>query len=134
VSLQNILVPIAQEPRAQPAIDAVVRIIEALHLPSGTVTLLHVGPSSEAPTLTVPEGTAWNWQISTQEGEPVEVILRTAADVSADLIVMTTGGRQGFLDALRGSTSERVLRAAGRPVLSLPVKANRNEARRSDKA
>ena len=34
---------------------------------------------------------------------------------------MTTDGRNGFLDALRGSHSERVLRHAPAPVLAVPV-------------
>lgn len=127
VSLRNIVVPIARKPRAQPAVDAVIRIIAALQLPSGTVTLLHVGPSAEAPSLTVPDGTGWIWNRSSQEGEPADVIVQTAAALKADLIVMTTEGRDGFLDALRGSTSERVLREARCPVLSLPVA--RSEAR-----
>lgn len=121
VSLRNILVPIARKPRAQPAVDAVVRIIAALQLPSGTVNLLHVGPLDEAPSLKIPDGTGWVWNRNAQEGEPADVIVQAAAALKADLIVMTTEGRDGFLDALRGSTSERVLREARCPVLSLPV-------------
>jgi nucleotide-binding universal stress UspA family protein len=34
---------------------------------------------------------------------------------------MATEGHQGFLDALRGSTTERVLRGALCPVLAVPV-------------
>ena len=34
---------------------------------------------------------------------------------------MTTDGRDGFLDALRGSHSERVLRQAPAPVLAVPA-------------
>jgi nucleotide-binding universal stress UspA family protein len=34
---------------------------------------------------------------------------------------MTTDGRNGFLDALRGSHSERVLRRASIPLLTVPV-------------
>jgi nucleotide-binding universal stress UspA family protein len=34
---------------------------------------------------------------------------------------MTTDGRNGFLDALRGSHSERVLRRARVPLLTVPV-------------
>jgi hypothetical protein len=34
---------------------------------------------------------------------------------------MPTAGHQGFLDVLRGSTSERVLRHAPCPVLSIPA-------------
>jgi nucleotide-binding universal stress UspA family protein len=34
---------------------------------------------------------------------------------------MATDGRSGFLEALRGSHTERVLRAANCPLLALPV-------------
>ena len=47
VSLGNILIPVASKPPAQPAVDAVARLIRNLQLPAGKVTLLHVGPASE---------------------------------------------------------------------------------------
>jgi nucleotide-binding universal stress UspA family protein len=47
--------------------------------------------------------------------------LQTAMELPAGLIVMTTDGPEGFLDALRGTTSERVLREARCPVANLPV-------------
>ena len=37
-----------------------------------------------------------------------------------DLLVLATQGHQGFLDALRGSTTERVVRGARCPVLAIP--------------
>ena len=46
---------------------------------------------------------------------------RTAKEVGADLIVMSTDGRNGFLDGLRGSHSERVLRYCPAPLLTIPV-------------
>jgi nucleotide-binding universal stress UspA family protein len=58
-----------------------------------------------------------------REGDVIDTILDTAGATEADLIVMTTDGRHGFLDALRGSHSERVLRQAPCPVLVLPDKA-----------
>jgi nucleotide-binding universal stress UspA family protein len=63
----------------------------------------------------------WTWNMVAKAGEPTETILRTASELSADLIVMTTDGPDGFLDALRGSTSERVLRKARCPVANLPA-------------
>ena len=54
-------------------------------------------------------------------GEPADVILQTAAELRTDVIIMTTDGPDGFLDALRGTTSERVLRKARCPVANLPV-------------
>jgi len=50
----------------------------------------------------------------------ISVILETARETDADLILMSTDGRAGFLDALRGSHSERVLRQAHCPLLAIP--------------
>lgn len=55
-------------------------------------------------------------------GDPVGRILKEAADWSPDLIVMAPQGHMDFLDALRGSTTERILRAVHCPVLAVPAK------------
>lgn len=120
ISLRSVLIPIAAKPRAQPAADALARMIRNVELPSGTVTLLHVGKAADAPYVSVPDDLGWVWNRQVQEGEPVETILQTAAGTKADLIVMTTQGPQGFLDALRGSTTQRVLQECRCPLLSLP--------------
>jgi nucleotide-binding universal stress UspA family protein len=119
ISLRNILVPIAGKPRPQPAVAAVARMIRALQLPPGKVRLLHVGPGAEMPALQIPAEPGWDWTVHCLEGEPVEVIGQIAATAGSDLIVMATEGPQGFLDALRGSTSARVLRECRCPVLTL---------------
>jgi len=41
--------------------------------------------------------------------------------MKANLIGMATAGHHGLLDALRGSTTERVLRQAPCPVLAIPI-------------
>ena len=61
------------------------------------------------------------WNKLTKSGEVVDVIDQTARETEADLIVMSTEGRNGFLDALRGSHSERVLRKARCPILAIPA-------------
>lgn len=51
-------------------------------------------------------------------GEDVaSVLMRTAAEADADLIVMGTSGRHGLRRLLVGSVAESLLRAADRPVL-----------------
>jgi nucleotide-binding universal stress UspA family protein len=120
ISLRNILIPITNKPRPQPSVEATVRLIRNLELPAGEVTLLHVGPPAEAPSVKLPD-TNWTWNSVAKGGEPAETILQTATDLRADLIVMTTDGPDGFLDGLRGTTSERVLRKARCPVANLPV-------------
>jgi nucleotide-binding universal stress UspA family protein len=121
ISLHNILIPVTTKPRPQPSVEATARLIRNLESPAGMVTLLHVGPAAEMPSLRTPTDTAWTWNRVAKAGEPVDAIVQTASELHADLIVMTTDGPDGFLDALRGSTSERVLRKARCPVASLPV-------------
>jgi nucleotide-binding universal stress UspA family protein len=121
ISLRNILIPVTSKPRPQPSLEAAARVIRNLQLPAGSVTLLHVGSASDAPSLRPPEVKGWTWDRQVRAGEPTHTILQVAQQRHADLIVMTTEGRDGFLDGLRGSTSERVLRAVRCPVLSLPV-------------
>ncbi len=53
--------------------------------------------------------------VEVRQGDVVETILQTAAEIDADLIAMPTAGHRGILDALRGSTTERVLRHAPCP-------------------
>ena len=123
VSLQNILIPIAPIPRAQPAIAAAVRLVHRLQCPAGTFTTLFVGDPGSAPAVRYPTVPGWQWNSIVQSGDVIDAIVRTASDMAADLIVMSTDGRHGFLDALRGSHSERVLRRTPCPLLAIPVEA-----------
>lgn len=123
VNLRNILIPVAAKPRPEPSVEAVSRIIHQLKLPTGAVRLLHVGEPGEMPAFETPEDAGWTWSRRTEPGDAVETILRHAGDIHADLIVMTTDGPEGFLDGLRGTTSEHVLRRADCPVAVLPVGA-----------
>jgi len=120
VSLNKILIPIAPKPRPQPALAAATRLAARLQRPRGEFVLLHVGESGAMPEVNCPEVAGWQWKKITQSGDVIECITGTAAKQAADLIVMSTDGRNGFLDALRGSHSERVLRGATCPVLTVP--------------
>jgi nucleotide-binding universal stress UspA family protein len=55
-----------------------------------------------------------------REGRTVGEILRQAADLNADLLIMGTHGRSGFERLLLGSITEKVLRKAACPVLTVP--------------
>ncbi len=121
VSLEHILIPVAVTPRPQPAIEAAARLAARLNCPRGTFTLLHVGDRGTMPTVRCPDVPGWAWKKATRTGEVIHGILDTAQKSAANLIVMTTDGRNGFLDGLRGSHSERVLRHAPAPVLAVPV-------------
>ena len=123
VSLQNILIPIAPIPRAQPAIEAAVRLVHRLQCPAGTFTTLFVGAPGSAPAVRCPTVPGWQWNCIVQSGDVIDAIVQMASYMATNLIVMSTDGRNGFLDALRGSHSERVLRQSPCPLLAIPVSA-----------
>jgi nucleotide-binding universal stress UspA family protein len=56
-----------------------------------------------------------------KSGDPVDIINETAAEVHADLIVMTTHGRTGVARWLLGSVAELVVRTSPVPVLTIHV-------------
>jgi len=60
-------------------------------------------------------------RLEVAEGAPHEVILEDAEKWRADLIVIHLRGRSHRDRTLIGSTAERVVRGATRPVLSIPV-------------
>jgi nucleotide-binding universal stress UspA family protein len=55
-----------------------------------------------------------------REGSPATEILSHEADLKADLLVMGTHGRSGFERLLLGSITEKVIRKARCPVLTVP--------------
>lgn len=52
-------------------------------------------------------------------GQPYKGIVDKADEEKADIIVMSTHGRTGLLHVLMGSVTEKVVRLAACPVLSL---------------
>jgi nucleotide-binding universal stress UspA family protein len=121
VSLKNILVPIAETPGPQPAVDAAARLAFRLNCPPGVFTLLHVGAGDEMPTVHCPDVPGWEWRRVSRTGAVIDGILDSAQQIGADLLVMPTDGRSNFLEALRGSHTERILKQASTPLLSIPV-------------
>ena len=121
ISLTKVLVPIASDPPAQPAVEATARITKELALAAGTVTLLYVGREADLPSVQIPRETGWTWNTLVRDGDVIETIVQVAHDTNAGLVVMATKGRDGFLDALRGTHSDRVLSKIPCPLLNLPV-------------
>jgi nucleotide-binding universal stress UspA family protein len=121
VSLKQILIPIARTPRPEPALNAAATLVQKWNCSEGTFVLLHVGNSNTMPALRLPEVPGWTWQKELRTGEVIEGIVKSAKEHKADLIALATDGRNGFLDALRGSHSERILRYGVAPLLTIPV-------------
>jgi nucleotide-binding universal stress UspA family protein len=117
--LLNILVPVDERPSAQVAVDAAAAWIEKLGCRGVHWVGLHVSTSGRFPAIRLPSGPGWSGELKAWDGNVVERILETAAALDAGLIVMPTAGHHGFLDAIRGSTTERVLKDCPCPLLAV---------------
>jgi nucleotide-binding universal stress UspA family protein len=121
ITMRRILVPVDRSPSPREALVRAARIAAALGDGPVAVTALHIGDGGPLADLDFPEEPACTWQRLERSGDVVEEIGRAALEADVDLIVMPTRGRDGILDALRGSVTERVLRDARCPVLAVPA-------------
>jgi nucleotide-binding universal stress UspA family protein len=119
--LRNILIPVDRATPSHDAITLAFSLGDALECRDALVHLLHIGPAEQAPTVTVKIEQEPRLRRISIPGSVVRGIVEVAAQVEADLIVMATHGHDGMLDEFRGSTTEQVLRQAGRAVLAAPV-------------
>jgi nucleotide-binding universal stress UspA family protein len=119
VTLRRILLPVDRRPGH--ALNAAARMARLLAGERVALELLYVGDASGMPSLQVDEAPWSTIERTIRSGDVVAQILAAAEQGAADLIVMATEGHQGFLDAIRGSTTERVLRQAPCPVLAVPA-------------
>jgi nucleotide-binding universal stress UspA family protein len=125
VTLKRILIPIDHVPRPQTALRRALLLARGLNCVAGEFRLVHVGKPGAAPRIGLTEEAGWSYEIAVRQGEVVDQILEEEAHWRPDLMVLTTQGHMDFLDALRGSTTERVLRGAHCPVLAIPARRNR---------
>ena len=122
LSLKNIVVPVAVEPSAARAIRMVRGLVDLLGVPLADVHIVHVGTQSTLPALPYDNADGVNFHVSLASGNVVSAIIEKCQEVRADLIAMTTDGHNGFLDAIRGNTTEQVLRKATCPLLAVTDK------------
>lgn len=122
VRLQRVLVPVDRVPAAQPAVEAAAALAAVAGPAPVTLRLVHAG-HEPFPDVVVHERAGWTWERHTVPGDAVTALVQVMHEWIPDLVVMTTEGHHGFMDALRGSTTERVLRAAPCPVLAVPISA-----------
>lgn len=116
IRLQRILVPIAHSPSPALTLSVLSDVMESIGASRALVQPLHIG--NEAPELRDMRSIPCS-PVELVKGPVVSTILKTVHDRQMQLVAMPTAGHQGFLDTLRGSTTERVLRQAPCPVLAI---------------
>lgn len=114
LDLQRVLVPVAASPSPARAILALGDILQPVPVAWDFLTV-----GEDLPVLADDDGRPI--PIRTVEGDVVETILAQADATGGGLIGMATAGQRGFLDFLRGSTTEQVVRRARWPVLAVPA-------------
>lgn len=98
LDLRRVLVPAGSDAEAAAGMAAARAFVELAGTPDAELIPLHV-----------------------EDGSIADHIVAEARDREACLIVMATHGHDGVGDVLRGSLTERVIRDAGCPVLSVPL-------------
>lgn len=67
-------------------------------------------------------------EVEIREGDPVQEILRAAKEKGIDMIVIGTHGRKGLARAVMGSVTEKIVREASCPVLTVKRKEAAHKA------
>jgi len=118
LELDRILIPVDRSPPPAAAMTAIRQFCRRVGA-APEIRILHIG--TRAPVVTLASGR--RAAVEVRSGNVVDGILQAAAEMRANLIGMASAGRQGLLDAVRGRTTERVLRQAPCPVLMIPASA-----------
>jgi nucleotide-binding universal stress UspA family protein len=126
LSLRRILVPVAIQPSGQAAVQFAARAAALIGEDDVEIVLLHVG--DEMPDLALPAESESRFRKVLREGGIEDEIVAAAEEMDADLVVMVTEGPNSLIDALRGTTTENVLRRVACPVLTVPVQWLRSAA------
>lgn len=116
--VRRILIPISRDPDPRVSIHAATLLAEGLGLISVECTLLHVGTNDTMPDPALPVSESCRWNQVVRKGDLVDTIVTTQDELECDLIIMATEGHDGWLDMLRGSTTERVLERIKCPLLA----------------
>jgi nucleotide-binding universal stress UspA family protein len=125
VALKRILVPIDHDPHPQMALRKALLLARGLGCVTGEFRLIHVGRPGTAPKIDLRGNAGWSYETVVRRGDVVDQILDEEAHWRPDLMVLATQGHMDFLDAVRGSTTERVLRGVSCAILAVPVRPHR---------
>ncbi|MFT6400157.1 MAG: nucleotide-binding universal stress UspA family protein [Bradymonadia bacterium] len=121
LGILRVLVPTREPEREARAIRGILELCRTLGLPQPEIVLLGVGdhapPANEKPHGVDPFSIEWARYHAL--GEVAPTIAEFAVSHHADLVVMVTDGRDSLADGVRGTITERVIRASSRPVLAL---------------
>ncbi|KMQ49895.1 hypothetical protein CHISP_3182 [Chitinispirillum alkaliphilum] len=119
MSLNTVVIPVADQSFFDTAMDALTDILAFFPLSVSRIITLHAG--SEFPELINRHDIEAQFVQELSSESLVEAITQTARSSNADLIVMATGGRTSFVNKITGSSTQQVVRRLPCPLLSVSV-------------
>jgi hypothetical protein len=122
VELTRILVPVNSKPDPQLAANAAMRMARSMNAKNITFRTIYAGNPGDMPEVNfTQEHDGWNWDVVvSEERNAAKAIVESAMDFEPQLIVMATEGHHGFMDAISGTVTERVMREVSVPLLAVP--------------
>jgi len=114
IELRRIVIPAGDAIEGARGLAAARLFVALAGARDARLQILHVG--DEDPRLA-----ELGVEVTRERGKLEEAIVDVARAYGASLIAMPTRGHDGIGDALLGSHTERVIREAGCPVLSIPI-------------
>ena len=119
VALKRIVMPVENEFFFQSAQEHLLRLLSLFPEQTVEVMILHAG--KHFPQLTRETHRQIIWKEELRDQQAVEAIVMVTENYRADLVVMSTNGRDTIAQKIIGSNTEQVLRAISCPVLSVSV-------------
>lgn len=114
--LSRALLAVTNELSPAHSFDIVHNLVAAVGTARTSIDVITV--ATDAPDILDVDGVVH--KVERLGGEPVSTIVAEARTRGADLICLPTSGRHGMLEALKGSTTSRVLAETSCAVLSIP--------------
>ncbi len=122
IQLSSILIPIALHPNCSTTVESVGQLVDSLGIANVDLHFLFVGDEASLPAIPLIASQNVNCHVHLKQGDVVRAILAASQELEADLVAMTTDGHRGFLDAVRGNTTEQVLRQINCPLWAVTAK------------
>jgi hypothetical protein len=125
VTLRNICLPVAHEPPADSSLRTLKQILSLFPDQSPHIHAIHSGSCMPTVSDELRSGLKWN-DCCRHNASPAKAIVEHACESNADLIIMSTNGRDTLSQKIMGSITEQVLRSAPCPVLATAIGSARS--------
>jgi len=121
VSLRNILILSDTTYFSQLGIEAAQMMVRSLGVTEANFFILQKNGKGESRQVEEGSNECGKWFTISDDRSPLIAVTQVAEEVSAELIIVSSAGRDTIAERLFGSLAERVVRQAPCPVLTVPI-------------